>query len=137
MGFSINPLRFQPSGRRRVSGGLVVSLVIATGIAFAFPAASRAEVLKTLSGRVTEIDVENSSLRIDFQHPATGENKELVFAVDAHTGFGGIKALQELKPRDPIAIDYEENSKGQLRARHIERVQLTGPPAGIEKFHSF
>ena len=97
----------------------------------------RAEVLKTLSGRVLEVDTQHNLLRVDFQHPATSERKELLFVVNAQTGLSGITALSQLRYDDPVTIDYDENLPGVLEARHISKVRLTGPPVGMENFRGF
>ena len=98
---------------------------------------ARAEVLKTLSGRVSAVDAQKMVLSVDFEHPATGERKELVFAVSARTGFNGITALAGLRYDDPVTIDYEENPQGLLQARQISKVRLAGPPDGVENFRGF
>ncbi len=115
----------------------LLRFVIFILLALVFLSPARAEVLKTLSGRVLAVDAQNNLLNIDFQHPATGERKELVFVVTAETGFRGIKTLSQLRHDDPVTIDYEENSQGSLQARQISKVRLTGPPPGAENFHGF
>lgn len=113
-------------------------LVLSIALALTFLPAGRAEVLKTLNGRVLAVDTQNNLLSVDFQHPATGERKELLFTVGAQTGFsGGIKTLGQLRHNDPVKIDYKESPNGSLDARHIDKVRLAGPPVGAENFRGF
>lgn len=131
--------RLPPSkpGRGPEAGLKLFRLVLSIALALIFLPAGRADVLKTLSGRVTAVDTQNNLLGVDFQHPATGERKELLFAVNDQTGFSGVKALGQLRHEDPVKIDYEENSSGSLKARHIAKVRIEGPPVGVENFRGF
>lgn len=131
--------RLPPSKPERgPEAGLKLSrLVLSIALALILLPTGRAEVVKTLNGRVLAVDTRNNLLSVDFQHPATGERKELLFTVGAQTGFSGVKALGQLRPEDPVKIDYEENSSGSLEARHIDKVRIEGPPVGVENFRGF
>jgi len=99
-----------------------------------FAAAAESAVVKTLSGRINKIDFEKQYLVVGFQHPVTGEFKNLTFRIQDQTGLGGVASFEDFQPKDPITIDYEENEEGERVAHYIKKVQLTGPPAGLEDF---
>jgi len=91
-------------------------------------------VTKTLSAHVVKVADDDSSLDVDFRHPATGETHRLTFYKDNQTGLSGIDKLQELRAGQVVNIDYVEGEKHRLLIRYIVRVKLSGPPAGLEKF---
>ena len=91
-------------------------------------------VMRTLSAHVTKVAANGSSLDVDFRHPATGEVQGMTFYVDTQTGLSGIEKLQELRSGQVVTIDYVEGEKHRLLIRHIARVKLSGPPAGLENF---
>ena len=82
-----------------------------------------------------QVAADNASLEVDFRHPATGEVRRMTFYVDNQTGLSGIDTLQELRAGQIVNIDYVEGEKHRLLIRRIARVKLSGPPAGLEKFH--
>jgi len=91
-------------------------------------------VMRTLSAHVTKVAANGSSLDVDFRHPATGKVQGMTFYVDTRTGLSGIEKLQELRSGQVVTIDYVEGEKHRLLIRHIARVKLSGPPAGLENF---
>ncbi len=108
--------------------GIILSFVVSLGLH------ADAALIKTINGRVASVDTENAVIYLQFKHPATGETKQLVFQTDQNTGFRENLDFSELKENDPVSIDYEENSEDILLALYVEKVQLTGPPDGVEKF---
>jgi hypothetical protein len=94
-------------------------------------------VMKTLSAHVTKVAEDGSSIDVDFRHPATEEVLRLTFIVDDQTGLSGFDKLRELRSGQVVNIDYVEGEKHRLLIRRIARVKLSGPPAGLEKFHGF
>ena len=93
--------------------------------------------MKTLSALVARVDEDGSRIEVDFRHPATEKVRRLTFTMDDQSGLSGIKKLQELRAGQVVNIDYVEGSQGRLLIRHLTRVRLSGPPAGLEKFHGF
>ncbi|MFH1801109.1 MAG: hypothetical protein ABH891_09760 [Candidatus Omnitrophota bacterium] len=91
-------------------------------------------VMKTLSAHVVKVAEDDSSLDVDFRHPATEEIQRLTFYVDDQTGLSGFEELRELRSGQVVNIDYVEGEKHRLLIRRIARVKLSGPPAGFERF---
>ena len=92
-------------------------------------------MMKTLSAHVVKVAADDASLDVDFRHPATGKIQRLTFSVDGQTGLSGIEQLGELRSGQVVNIDYVEGDNHRLLIRRIARVNLSGPPAGLEKFH--
>lgn len=90
--------------------------------------------MKTLSAHVVKVAKDGSSVDVDFRHPATEEIHRLTFYVDNQTGLSGFDKLQELRAGQVVNIDYVEGGGNRFLIRHIARVKLSGPPAGLEKF---
>ena len=93
--------------------------------------------MKTLSAHVAQIAEDGSSVDVDFRNPATEKTQRLTFHVDNQTGLSGFDKLQELRAGQVVNIDYVEGEKHRLLIRRLARVKLSGPPAGLEKFHGF
>ena len=93
--------------------------------------------MKTLSAHVAKVAEDGSSVDVDFRHPATEEIFRLTFYVDDQTGLNGFDKLRGLRAGQVVTIDYVEGGKHRLLIRRIARVKLSGPPAGLEKFHGF
>ena len=121
----------------RLSVNLVFKrIALISIIFFAVPLCAQAlePMLKTLSARVVSVEADGSQLNVDFRHPATGKVHRLKFFLDNQSGFHGINKLQELRSGQVVNIDYVEGPKGRLLIRHLIRVRLSGPPAGLENF---
>ncbi len=95
---------------------------------FASIPASANPVLQTLSGLVLSVNLNTSQLHVKFEHPVTGESELKIFDVDNRTGFKHVKGLNQIKPQDPVSIDYEEKTPDQLKAVYIEVVRLNDVP---------
>ncbi|MFA5159016.1 MAG: hypothetical protein WC484_00735 [Candidatus Omnitrophota bacterium] len=93
--------------------------------------------MKTLSAHVAKVAEDGSSVDVDFRHPATEEIHHLTFYIDNQTGLSGFDKLKELRAGQVVNIDYVEGEEHRLLIRRIARVKLSGPPAGLEKFHGF
>ena len=91
-------------------------------------------MMKTLSAHVVKVAEDSSSIDVDFRNPATEETRRLTFYVDGQTGLSRFKALTELRAGRVVSIDYVEGEKHRLLIRRIARINLSGPPAGLEKF---
>ncbi len=105
-------------------------------VLFYFSPLCRADIpgMKTLSAHVAKVAADGASLDVDFRHPATKDIHRLTFYVDNQTGLSGFDKLQELRAGQVVSIDYVEGEKHRLLIRHIARVKLSGPPAGLENF---
>ena len=104
---------------------LVLSLSI---IVFLFAPVSSAEVLQKLSGLAVSVDLQSQKLSVRFEHPVTGERILKIFSVLPSTGFKNVKRLDQIKPNDPVSIDYQEREKEGLQAVYIEVISLKGLP---------
>lgn len=120
--------------RRLAYSGLAMMVLLMLMVPVLFPAEP---VMKTLSAHVVKVAADNSSIDVDFRHPATGKVHRLTFYVDGQTGLSKLKSLDELRSGQIVNIDYVEGAKHRLLIRRIARVKLSGPPAGLEKFRGF
>ena len=111
----------------------VVFLIVLTSF-YSSPSFAEDSIMKTLSAHVAEVAEDNSSLEVDFKHPATEEVQRLTFYVDDQTGLSGFEKLRDLRSGQVVNIDYVEGAKHRLLIRRIARVKLSGPPAGLENF---
>jgi len=69
-------------------------------------------------GDVAGLDLESNRLvlvNIDYD---SGEEKEITISVDARTNYKNVISLQDIKPGDVLAIDYEVNpeAEGECKA---------------------
>ena len=106
-------------------------------LAFSFQSYAAEPLMKTLSAHVVKVAEDGASLDVDFYHPATKEVQRMTFFVDGQTGLSKIEKLTELRSGQVVNIDYVVGEKNRLLIRRIARVKLSGPPAGLEKFHGF
>lgn len=93
-----------------------------------FGQAASGQVLQTLSGFAISVDPKAQELRVLFEHPVTGENLLKVFKVLPTTGFKNVKRLDQIKPQDPVSVDYEKSENAELQAVYIEVVSLDRAP---------
>ncbi len=89
---------------------------------------SSAQILQKLSGLAVGIDPASHELSVRFEHPVTREHILKIFHILPNTGFKNVKRLEQIKPNDPVSIDYEENGKDGLHAVYIEVISLTNLP---------
>ena len=101
------------------------------------PHLSQAAVLKTLSGRVNRTDSAKEILIVDFTHPATGAVQAMAFRVTRETGLNGFRALPEMKAKDIVTVDYEDQPDGIAKALYVAKFRVSGPPTGMENFKGF
>ena len=111
--------------------------VFLAGVLFGADLSAAEPMMKTLSAHVVKVAEDGSSIDVDFRHPATEKVHRLIFYVDNQTGLSGIGKLRELRAGQVVSIDYVEGVQGRFFIRRIARVKLSGPPAGLEKFHGF
>ncbi len=104
------------------------AVFILLAVCFAAPA----QVLQKLSGVAVSIDLESHKLHVLFEHPVTGEDAMKIFSVSPSTGFKNAKRLDQIKPNDPVSIDYEESSS-DLKAVYIEVIPLKEVPFNKEQ----
>lgn len=107
------------------------------GIFFVFiflscSASLHAQVLKTLSGRVSRTDPSAGILYVNFTNPATEAVREMPFHITLHTGLHDIRRLAEVKPEDIVTVDYEESPSGELQAVYVAKFRISGPPTGFK-----
>ncbi|MBP9865301.1 MAG: hypothetical protein KBC91_02735 [Candidatus Omnitrophica bacterium] len=95
---------------------------------------SQAAILKTLSGRVNRTDPAKEILIVDFTHPATGAVQAMAFRVTRETGLNGFHTLPEMKAKDIVTVDYEEQPDGISKALYVAKFRVSGPPTGMENF---
>ena len=91
-------------------------------------------ILKIINGRVKEISFAHEELVLSYRHPVTGREEELGLKVDTNTSFNQGLHLNDFKKGDPVSVDYEEESSGILRAKRINRVDVSGVPEEIAQF---
>lgn len=96
-------------------------------IFFLFSQVAGAQVLQTLSGFAVSVNPAARELRVLFEHPVTGENTVKVFQVQPNTGFKNVKRLEQIKPNDPVSIDFEEEGDS-LKAVYVEVIPLKEVP---------
>lgn len=92
-------------------------------------------VMKTLTAHVVSVADDGSSVSVDFHHPATEDVRRLVFYTDNETGLSGLSSLKDLRTGQVVSIDYVVGEKRKRFIRYITKIKLSGPPAGLEKFH--
>lgn len=121
----------------RKRGAIFSSAVLFLIVSCAIPVSLRAEppVMKTLTAHVVSVDPDGSSISVDFHHPATDKVHRLIFRADNQSGFSGIESLKDLRAGQVVSIDYVRDEQNRLFIRHITRMKLSGPPAGLENFH--
>lgn len=89
--------------------------------------------LKVINGRVREVQLEKSELRVTYRHPVSGQTEELLLRVDQETGFPEGLRLSDLQEGEPVSIDYEGGDGSSLRAVLVKPVPLKGVPLEPEK----
>ena len=114
--------------KRTIISFLVVVLISAPSL--------QAQVLQKLSGLAVSVNAELCELHVRFEHPVTGEEIFKVFMVPSNTGFKNAKRLSDIKPNDPVSVDYEENADGP-RAVYIEVVPLEKVPFDSKQVKRF
>ena len=83
------------------------------------------EITQRVDGTVINVDSQKRILKIEFEHPVTGERTEKEFKVSADAGFKFIKNknLAELKVGDLVSVDYLERG-AESTAIYIIHVPL-------------
>ncbi len=103
--------------------------LIFLSVSLLFPLGARAEqVLKVMDGRVKEISSEKHELVLSYRHPVSGQMEEKTFEVDTATGFPEGMRFQDLRPNQPLSVDYQEGPQGKAHAVRIRAVPLRGVP---------
>lgn len=86
------------------------------------PAVSKAEgepEVQWLWGEVVSVDIQNKELTVNYLDYETDQEREIKIVVDNNTTYENAKELLDIKPKDPISIDYMTNSEGKNIARNI------------------
>ena len=83
--------------------------------------------VKVVDGRVGEVRLRKKELVLVFQHPVTQKDEQLVLEIGKKTDFSEDLRLKDLKPNEPVSVDYEEKSQGKGRAVLIKRVPIRAP----------
>ena len=91
-----------------------------------------AQILQKLSGVAVSVDVQSRELRVLFEHPVTGEEILKIFQILPSTNFKNAKQLSDIKPKDPVSIDYKEEGPNKLEAVYIEVIPLKEVPFSKE-----
>ena len=87
-----------------------------------------AQIVQKLSGIAVSVDLKLQRLEVSFEHPVTGENTLKVFQIEPGTGFKNTKRLDQIKPNDPVSIDYQEAAGNELTAIYVEVIPLNTVP---------
>jgi len=87
-----------------------------------------AQHVQTLAGLAVSVDSGRRELRVMFEHPVTGEDVVKIFQIVPSTNFKNVKKLEQIKPNDPVSIDYQETGNGKLDAVYIEVIPLKEMP---------
>ena|GEM_PF-5723718 len=91
---------------------------------------ARAASLKIVDGRVAEVRSKERELVLAYRHPVTRREEKLVLQVDQGTGFYEGVHLEDLRPEQPVSVDYEEGPSG-LKAVRVRQVPIRGIPKEI------
>ena len=101
---------------------------------FVLPFAWAEPVVKVVNGRVKEVRLTEQRLVVRLRHPATGIMEDLVLQIDERTGFRRGIRLKDLRPEDPVSVDYEEiPGKIPPHAVQVKRVALRGVPNEVRR----
>lgn len=92
-----------------------------------------AAVLQKLSGLAVSVNPIDKSLEVLFEHPVTGEGELKNFKILPSTNFKNVKRLDQIKPQDPVSVDYQSKD-GNLHAVYIEVIPLNGVPFNQKEF---
>lgn len=106
---------------KKISLILILAMLVGAG-------SLSAQVLQKLSGLIDSVNLGSHELRVHFQHPVTKEEIVKIIQVLPSTGFKNVKRLDQIKPHDPVSIDYKDDGKGTLHAVYIEVVSLANLP---------
>ncbi len=87
-----------------------------------------AQVLQKLSGVAVGVNISTQKLEVLFEHPVTGEEILKIFQILPNTNFKNAKQLSDIKPEDPVSVDYKEEEPNKLEAVYIEVIPLEGVP---------
>ncbi len=110
---------------------LVLIFIFLAGLLASKPLFS--QVLQKLDGLAISSDLRAQKLQVLFEHPVTGENLLKIFEVVPSTNFKNAKSLKDIKPNDPLSIDYKESENGSLEAVYIAVIPLKKLPFTAEE----
>lgn len=83
------------------------------------PEAKPEQATQWLWGEVASVDLLNKSLVVKYLDYETDSDKEAIIAVDDKTVYENIKAIDELRARDTVSIDYTAGPGGNNIAKNI------------------
>gem|GEM_PF-4738780 len=86
-----------------------------------------AHSVKVIGARVAEVQLDKKQLTLVFQHPVTQKDEQLILEIGNKTDFSENLHLEDLRPNEPVSVDYEEKSEGKGRAVLIKRVPVRAP----------
>lgn len=107
--------------------------VAGTGsIEISTPAPSLENDIQWAWGDVVSLDVPAKTVTIKYLDYETDQEKELVLTVDEKTTFENIKALEEIKLKDTLSIDYMVTIDNKNIAKNISLEKPDELPASLE-----
>ena len=86
--------------------------------AFAFQASALA---KMVSGKIDGMDAEMKKLTISITDAVTGAESKADVWVNEGASYSGVAALNELKKGDMIAVEAEQDEKGNWKASTVTK----------------
>ena len=75
--------------------------------------------IQWLYGEVISVDVDNNQINVKTIDLETDTEKEMIISVDDKTIYENIKSLDEIRPKDTVAIDYIVSPEGNNIAKNI------------------
>jgi len=117
---------------------LVTGLVLASGCSH--PPIQTAPWHKTVSGQISEINKNDYYFVVSSQDPANGITRIFQLKPDSLTRYQNAVGFRDVQIGDWVAVDFTQNTKGELMANHItlKKGKIEDQPEESEnKKHSF
>lgn len=84
-------------------------------------------------GEVTAIDPQAKTVTLKYLDYETDQEKDLVLNIDEKTAFDNIKALEDIKVKDTLSVDYTAGNDGKNTAKSISYEKKDTFPADTAK----
>jgi len=102
----------------------IILILVTTFIAFAeestiVPVALASSDTQWAWGEVTNLDIQERTLALNYLDYETDQEKELVLAIDDKATFENIKSLDEIKIKDTLSVDYVVGADNKNIAKNI------------------
>lgn len=110
----------------------------------AVPESQKEPDTQWLWGEVVTLDTQNKMISVKYLDYETDQEKEIIINTDDKTTFENVKAIDELKPKDTVSVDYTVGPDGKNIAKNIsvekpesaqttQEGNITAPPAQAEE----